>query len=764
MRKLFTFAFSVLMAFGSFFAKAAAVDSEGMPIFYLKGNFGNNGWAVQDEYKFTRTGNVYSITIDRFNALGDCEFKISNDDWTINYGADVTVDRSRYVPVVFDGKNMRTSGLKDAVISFTYDEDYPSETTIKFVIDGIEPEPELEPEPTPGKYPDVYLRGSFNNTGWSANDKYKFSRNGNVYTLNITPANPIDAGSEFKIGDAEWGIVDFGGEKQNITIDNTQTLLLILSGANLSTVKGINEGSISFTFYPDWPLSSYVEFTITGTSPQPPSGLSGTLPVLYINVYTDDTYSTYNNEVISKDLAHKDYFEFANYWLDTNGCEWLEELGAKSIGSEEEPLALQIKARGNWTRIGFSKKPFKLKLDKKQSLLGLSKSKHFAILAHADDDWGYLRNFVGFELGKRIGLPWTPSQQPVEVVINGNYRGLYFLTESIRVDEDRVNITELGDDVSDPKLVTGGYIVELDNYEEDDSSQIRMEEKHCASGWHNYDPLRITFDTPEVYSDLQRRFITDQFTAMNNYVGDNDNRLWSYMDLDDAARYYIVEEIVSHVESYHGSTYLFRDAGANRKWHFSPLWDMGQAFRGPTDDFFYNHDPYGNTWIPSLRENKKFNDKVKETWLWFMSNEYPGLEADIDDYVKHVTAAAQADFNRWNGQPTPSGGMPVADNRDMQDKKIRAIDHLKSKTNWLKEQFGDYTKGNYSEPLRDDTPAAELPDYVDVPTNVIDAVVLEDLSADMEFYTLQGFRVNIPEPGVIYIVLQGGHARKVIVR
>ncbi len=111
----------------------------------------------------------------------------------------------------------------------------------------------------------------------------------------------------------------------------------------------------------------------------------------------------------------------------------------------------------------------------KQKLLGLTKSKHFALLAHADDNQGYLRNFVGFNLGMRIGLPWTPWMQPCEVIINGDYRGLYFLTESIRVDGDRVNIEELDDNVSDPALISGGYIVELDNYDEE--NQIRMDEK-----------------------------------------------------------------------------------------------------------------------------------------------------------------------------------------------------------------------------------------------------------------------------------------------
>ena len=166
-----------------------------MPIFYLRGNFGNNSWNFQDSFKFTRSGNVYSLTINSFNSLGNCEFKISNDDWTINYGADETVTTSRYVDGVFDGPNMKTPGLTNAVISFTYNEDSPVKTSIKFVVDGVEPEPGLEPDPepeaVPGTYPDVFLRGNFNNTGWAANNNYKFSRTGDVYTLNVERFAPL---------------------------------------------------------------------------------------------------------------------------------------------------------------------------------------------------------------------------------------------------------------------------------------------------------------------------------------------------------------------------------------------------------------------------------------------------------------------------------------------------------------------------------------------------------------------------------------------
>lgn len=253
-------------------------------------------------------------------------------------------------------------------------------------------------------------------------------------------------------------------------------------------------------------------------------------------------------------------------------------------------------------------------------------------------------------MGQRIGLPWTPAQQPVEVVINGDYRGLYFLTESIRIESDRIDITELDDNVEDGTLVSGGYLVELDNYDED--NQIRMTEQSYIGGYT--DVLRITFDTPEEYSDLQRRFITDQFTAMNNAVGSCSDNLWAYMDMDDAVRYYIVNEMVSHVEAYHGSTYLFRDFGEGQKWHFSPLWDMGNAFNGATDNYIYRNSPFGNTWIASIRENYKFFDRMRDTWMWFMTNRYDGLIEDIDAYVGLIAEAAKTDRARWRNAPYPT--------------------------------------------------------------------------------------------------------------
>lgn len=574
-------------------------------------------------------------------------------------------------------------------------------------------------------YPVMYLRGSFGGHNWECDDNYKFTRSDNLYSLTV---DELDG--EFKISGTDWK-KNYGADRSGVVISGATVENGVADGANFTAARLENVTiEFSYTLTDGKPLPAQIRF-ITSSSPSSPN-LSGTLPVLYINVKNPD--GTLNNEIIDRNLSHKDYLA-GEYWLDLNGCHFNDDF--EPIGSAETPLPLEIKARGNYTRTAFAKKPFKLKLGKKQNMLGLTpeKSKHYAILAHADDNKGFLRNFTGFNLGKRIGLPWTPSQQPVEVVINGDYRGLYFLTESVRIGDGRIDIAPLDDNCVDPALIDGGYLVELDNYDEE--NQIRIDEKGQADC--RKDKLRITFDTPESYSDPQREFVTKQFTAMNDLIGENSDLIWNYIDIDDAAKYYLVEEIISHTEAFHGSTYMFRDRGNDKKWHFSPLWDCGNAFNGSTSGHFYVNSPFGNTWIPSLRLNNTFNSRIKEIWNDFMKIGYSGIEDDIAAFADAIATAAKHDRKRWKSSPVPDGGIGVMDNSDMAARKREVIDHLRAKVEWMKGVFGDFT-------------------------SEIEDVIPDNQPCITKFYNLQGIRVDNPQPGAVYLKVTGDKAVKEIYR
>lgn len=753
-------------------ASTTANAADEYPELYVRGTMTDN-WSCQEQYRMTRNGNTYTITLSQL----DGKFKLGSADWVYNLGSEVAaeIDDAATLSVIQDGANITAKNLTNTTITVTTTivNGRFGDTLMSIDANGHQA-PEIDDNDNDNDSiiaTPYYVCGNFNNWQLGANLlKVTPKDNGDV-SFTITGAA---AGDCFKVTDnpaPDWATFDNG------VIGIASTSYTVQPATLYAFVSG-RVGNIALPAAGDWvvtiyPTDNQIVITQPGqtvpapvTNPVDPEPgntdntdtVTGTLPVLYINVKNDD--GTLNNEIIDYDLAHKNYFTNAEYWLDVTPCQWaVDELGATSIGTADEPLPLAIKARGNYTRTAFAKKPFKLKLGKKQSLLGMSKSKHYALLAGADDNYGYMRNYAGFNLGDRIGLPWTPTQQPVEVVINGDYRGLYFLTESIRVGDDRITINELNDSETDPALVSGGYLIELDNYDEE--NQLRLTEKSCVDG-QLLDVLRVTFDTPEVYSDIQRQFINDQFDRMNTLTGNNDNDLWSYIDLDDAARYYIVEEIVSHTESYHGSTYMYRDRGENQKWHFSPLWDFGNAFNGSTSDYLYNGDPFGNTWIPSFRCNDKFNNCVSETWKWFMTNKFDGLYDEMLTLADRIAAAAAADHKRWN-DIRPNGGSKVADNTDIKGRTQAAIDHIKQKVEWLKQQpqaYGNFTDTTYPEPARDTTPAAELPSYI----SAVDNIAADNTDNTVHYYNLQGIEIDNPAPGSIVIRRQGNHAAKTLVK
>ncbi len=384
------------------------------------------------------------------------------------------------------------------------------------------------------------------------------------------------------------------------------------------------------------------------------SAPSGTLPVLNIN--------TDNNAPITS----KETYVTGTYWLDPKG-----NADVEAFGSQQEPLPLQIRGRGNFSWTSFDKKPYRIKLDKKAALMGCPKSKHFALLAHADDSNGFMRNAVGFELSRMIGLAWTPTDCPVELVINGKYAGLYFLTETVRAANDRVDIIEQIDGATED--VTGGWIVEIDNYSND--PHITVEEK---DGWQ----IVLTYKSPEVLSQQQEDFLRSEMTQINSmiYASDKADCKWAQkVDLDALARFFIVQEIVDNYESFHGSCYMHRQYGQDEKWIFGPVWDFGSAFIHDKSQYIYQGREHHMTWIGEMCKFPTFTDVVKDVWYDFLETNAPAEILDyVDSYSENIAGATLADVERW----------PQYGTKDEAAKAEAVKRKLTRSFNWLARQWG----------------------------------------------------------------------------
>ena len=114
-----------------------------------------------------------------------------------------------------------------------------------------------------------------------------------------------------------------------------------------------------------------------------------------------------------------------------------------------------IRGRGNSTW-SFPKKPWKVKLDEKASLLGMPADKEWALLANYADRT-LIRNIVAMKLSEICGFSWTPRMRSVEVYLNNEYQGVYTLCEHKKVSKDRVDIDVGEENDNSGDAVTGGF-------------------------------------------------------------------------------------------------------------------------------------------------------------------------------------------------------------------------------------------------------------------------------------------------------------------
>ena len=384
-----------------------------------------------------------------------------------------------------------------------------------------------------------------------------------------------------------------------------------------------------------------------------------TLPIIYVN--------TQNGQSISKETQIP-----ATVYIDSVLPQF------RSLGSAAQPIAATIKGRGNWTWNGFDKKPYKLKFDVKHKVLGMHKNRHWCLMACADDYLGFLKMPAGFMISEAIGLRWTPHNQPVELVLNNEHMGLYFLTEHVRIASNRVHIHEQADNETHPDSITGGWLVEIDNY---------WSENNITFNEGNGQHVQISLREPEVLTAQQRTYLEDQLYTLNDalYESSSDH-IEQLLDMTEAAKFYLVQEIMEDCESYHGSCFLYKDRdslGVADKWKFGPVWDFGNAYDRHQETWIYINPTWPQYWIGQLAEWPVFQQRVQEQWWLFYHNQKDSVRAQIRAYADRIQQAAIRDADKWRNTQN------YCDNSNYTDVRDRFFRRYDWRIDWLYSQWGE---------------------------------------------------------------------------
>ena len=301
---------------------------------------------------------------------------------------------------------------------------------------------------------------------------------------------------------------------------------------------------------------------------------------------------------------------------------------------------LQIRGRGNSTW-GMPKKPYRLKLTDKQSLLGMPSSKDWVLLANYSDK-SLLRNALALELGTKLGLPWSPRFTYVEVYLNDRYDGVYQLMENIKVTKDRVNIDELAPADVGADKITGGYLLEVD-FRQDGHTIFTA-----------VDNLPVVFQSPEEPVQLQEDYIRgylDEFETVLHPPGFADpvTGYAAYIDVDSFVRWYLVNEVFRNVDSnMWTSCWMYKPRGG--KLRMGPLWDFDLAAGNANYSDAFKTDGWhvrAGPWFSRLFEDPAFAARVKALWDETKNDELAAMLQSIPVTGAKLQQPQLNNFQRW---------------------------------------------------------------------------------------------------------------------
>ncbi|HRR77423.1 MAG TPA: CotH kinase family protein [Ruminococcus sp.] len=296
------------------------------------------------------------------------------------------------------------------------------------------------------------------------------------------------------------------------------------------------------------------------------------------------------------------------YITETGTALMLNADGLTEYSGEIEKLT----AHGNSSWDYSKKKPYNLKLPKKENLYGMEKAKKWTLLSNYLDH-SMFRNKLTEEMCKSVGMDHVMDSVFVDLYADGSYRGTYQLYERVQIQKKRINIRDLEEateklndrdldeyqqkvagadsadqykensykyfDISnDPDDITGGYLLQF--------QQWNRYGYKCESGFVTTRGQAIGIDGPEYASKAQveyiRSFVQDMEDAIYSDTGYNaKGRHYSeYLDEDSLIIAYLVQEISENIDATYSSFYLWKDSDltGDGKLHFGPAWDFDLAY------------------------------------------------------------------------------------------------------------------------------------------------------------------------------------------
>ncbi|MBK9016859.1 MAG: CotH kinase family protein [Saprospiraceae bacterium] len=301
------------------------------------------------------------------------------------------------------------------------------------------------------------------------------------------------------------------------------------------------------------------------------------------------------------------------------------------------------------------------------SVLGFPKENDW-VLHGPYSDKTLMRNALAFTLGSWI-MPYAPRVRDCELVINGDYRGVYVSTAKIKQDDNRVNTSKSGPDENAGDDLTGGYILKFDKFDGLVSDGFPSAYPASPGGVPGGTVYQYHYPKPDEITPPQKAYIQNYIANFEDIMSSPDfadtvSGYRSMLDVPSVIQMIFIQEISRNVDGYRLSTFMYKDRDSvDSRLHLGPVWDfnlgfsnvdycIGPGYQGWAIDF--NDFCPGDYWVvhfwwKRLWQDPLFVKQMKQEWASLrastLSNEH--IFHLVDSLENMLQEPAQRNFVRW---------------------------------------------------------------------------------------------------------------------
>lgn len=312
-----------------------------------------------------------------------------------------------------------------------------------------------------------------------------------------------------------------------------------------------------------------------------------------------------------------------------------------------------FRVRGHSSR-EFEKAPYLLKfvdengLDNKLSVMGMEAHNEWALHGPYLDK-SLVRNYMWYNISGEL-MDWAPNARYCELFLNGDYRGLYLMVETIaNGDTGRLNLVETykGTNIN-------GYLLRIDRPTEADLASTRDIYSFLERENKSIEDISIRYPgkntlTPELAREIELDF-AEYEKCLYSFDYDTENyAYWNWIDEDNYIDYLLVNELTRNVDAGRYSTYIYKEPGEKLKmcvWDFNNACDNYKENVFSEAGFTIQEQQFFYMLLKDEAFAQKVIDRYRELRKTYFSDEY--MMNYIDDTIRWLGPAVQRNSERWS--------------------------------------------------------------------------------------------------------------------